>query len=444
MPELDVSDATPGMENTQPPPATTGSADDAALKKAEANRKKREKAKAKKAAAKEGLDDTPSGRWQRGKLPGGRAERRAAPERGLGVFALEPVTKGEVIAAAPPALSVVFDPAAELVCSFCFDQVPIKDTTSEHAVSLRTSEGSFGVVLDDLVPPGGTAVTPVAVITRITSASPNRGVVRVGDRLIAVKGAPVGGGHAAAVPLLKAALDAGDKEVAVSIARPAALHCQGCKKVSVCERCAGNGCMQWHNSECALFQAAPDGAKQGDSSILRMLLRYKATCSPSGPGEWSDVKEPMALLSSLQGNACDLPPDQIERLAKLSGLPTSAAMHLIYQVRTNACEISRGGVRVGCALSVLMGWHNHDCAPNAAVVVSPTGDLTVTALKDIADGEEITISYTDIKEDCEKRRATLLQHYGFECKCARCVEEQRKELKQRMKEASLYRAGQRR
>jgi hypothetical protein len=37
-----------------------------------------------------------------------------------------------------------------------------------------------------------------------------------------------------------------------------------------------------------------------------------------------------------------------------------------------------------------------------------------------------------------------MQHYGFECKCARCTEELRQELKQRMKEANSYRAGQRR
>jgi len=91
-----------------------------------------------------------------------------------------------------------------------------------------------------------------------------------------------------------------------------------------------------------------------------------------------------------------------------------------------------------------VSWHNHDCAPNAASVVGPTGEVSITALKDIAEDEEITISYIDVREDCEARKRALLAHYGFECKCMRCTEEQRKELKQRMKEANLYRAGQRR
>jgi hypothetical protein len=132
----------------------------------------------------------------------------------MGVFAKEAIAKGEVVAAAPPALSVIFEPAAQIVCSFCFDQLPLKDMTSEHVVSLKTSEGSFGVVLDDMVPKG--AEQPVAVVTRITTTSANRGIVRVGDRFVAVRGTPIGGGHVAAVTLLKAALEAGASAITIS------------------------------------------------------------------------------------------------------------------------------------------------------------------------------------------------------------------------------------
>lgn len=203
--------------------------------------------------------------------------------------------------------------------------------------------------------------------------------------------------------------------------------------------------MQWHNAECAVFQRLPEGAtKHGDTSTLRMLLRHKVTTAEAGPGEWCASKEPTELLGSLQANACEVPPDQLDALAKMTGNPLATTMNIIGQIRTNACQVIRGGAKVGCALSVLMGWHNHDCAPNAASVVGPTGEVSITALKDIAEGDEVTISYIDTREDCEARKKTLAQHYGFECKCARCTEEQRKELKQRMKEANMYRAGQRR
>ena len=124
--------------------------------------------------------------------------------------------------------------------------------------------------------------------------------------------------------------------------------------------------------------------------------------------------------------------------------PTTTAASLIYQVRTNACEITRAGKKVGCALSVLMGWHNHDCTPSAQATVAADGCVTLTALRDIGEGEEVTISYVDVTEPYDERRKTLMTHYGFECKCARCVAENRKELKQRMKERDIYMAGQRR
>jgi hypothetical protein len=415
--------------------------DSEAAKKAAANKKKREKAKAKKAAEKADEANGGVGRWQKGKLPGARAERRDAGEgRGMGVFALEPVPKGTVIAAAVPALSVVFDPAVDLVCSFCFD-TPKADGTTEHEVTMRTSEGSFGVVLDDLPLPG--RPEPMTVVTRLTKESANRAALRVGDRLVEVAGQAVTAGQATAVPLLKAALEKGATEVPVRIARPNMIHCMGCKKASVCQKCIGQGCLQWHNYECSVLQTMPGHATAHESATIRMLLRYKMSIEPK-VGEWTEAKEPSRMLNSLQANACDVPPDQLDKLAKLTGLPMATAAALIYQVRTNAAEVSRGGKKVGCALSVLMGWHNHDCTPSAVANVTADGAVTVRALRDIAEGEEVTISYVDARKSVDERRKTLALHYGFECKCARCVDENHAELKARAKERNQYLSGLRR
>ena len=166
----------------------------------------------------------------------------------------------------------------------------------------------------------------------------------------------------------------------------------------------------------------------------------KAAAAAASPPE----KEPIGLLTSLQANACDLPPEQLQLLSKLSGVSVASVASLIYQVRTNACQIVRGGRKVGSALSVLMGWHNHDCMPSASSTVAADGMVTLTALRDIAEGEEVTISYIDATQPVEERRKTLMAHYGFECRCGRCVEENRRELKQRMKERDQYMAGQRR
>ena len=443
--------------------------DAAAAKKREANRKKRERLKAKKQAEKtaEAAElATPLGRWQKGKLPGGRAERReAGPDRGMGVFALEAVPKGDVVASAPPALSCIFDAAADTVCSFCFDQ-PGSRAVTEREVTLTTSEPdennnrSFGLKLDDHVPPGATV--PVTLVTMVLHTSPNRDAVRVGDRLLSVNGQAVTAGQESAVPLLIEAAKSGGEAKCV-FARPALICCPGCKRTSCCEKCVGKGRLKWHANECVLCRAMPEKVMKGETATLRMLLRYKVS-TDARIGEWSAAtplgtaadkeaaaatasppeKEPISLLTSLQANACDVPPEQLQLLSKLSDVSVASVAALIYQVRTNACQITRGGRKVGSALSVLMGWHNHDCEPNAASEIGADGCVTIRALRELAEGEEITISYVDRSLGYEERRKTLETHYGFECRCNRCVAEQRQELKARMKERDNYLAAQRR
>lgn len=74
-------------------------------------------------------------------------------------------------------------------------------------------------------------------------------------------------------------------------------------------------------------------------------------------------------------------------------------------IRTNAAQIQRMGAKVGCALSVLLGWHNHSCRPNAAASIDADGLLHVVALRPIAMAEEITISYVDTEGSLDTRRA---------------------------------------
>ena len=432
--------------------AVDGEDDEATRKKRETNRKKREKAKAKKkATAAEEADQ--QGRWQRGKLPGNRADRRdAGAGRGLGVFALEPIKAGEVVAEAPPALSVVFDNAVEDVCSFCF-QRPDKGAVEELQVTLETAmvmsadgttNRSFGLKLDDHVPTAG--AEPCTIVTAVTKDSPNRGSVRLGDRVLAVDGEPVTGGHAAAVPMLLAAAQKHEGAVPCTIGRPALLTCPGCKKVSCCAHCVGEGRLTWHACECKLYNAMPAGATtKGDTSTLRLLLRYKVSSEPA-IGEWTTDKEPLSLLRSLQANACEVPPEQLAGLSRLAGLRSDDVAALIYQIRTNACQIARGTPpsKAGCALSVLTGWHNHACAPNAEATVGDDGKVCVRALADVAEGEEVTISYIDASLPHDERAKILIGHYGFECKCTKCAVEGRKALSKRMKERDNYLASQRR
>lgn len=208
-----------------------------AAKRREANRKKRDKLKAKKKAGVQG----PSADG----VPGGRAERReAGAGRGMGMFALEPIGKGETISSAPAALTVAFDAAATKVCSFCFARPsPVHEETL--AVTLTRHESGYGLVLNDIPLIAGDGPY-LAVVTHVRHDSPNEGVVRVGDRVRSVRGAVVEGGQEkAAAMLLEAARECADGRghaaVPCVIVRPAVVLCTGCCKCAVCASCLSSG-----------------------------------------------------------------------------------------------------------------------------------------------------------------------------------------------------------
>lgn len=64
---------------------------------------------------------------------------------------------------------------------------------------------------------------------------------------------------------------------------------------------------------------------------------------------------------------------------------------------------------------------NHSCDPNCTAACD-SGDRTATLLaqRDIAAGEEITLSYIDVSLPYKRRQAEL-RDYGFVCKCERCT-----------------------
>ncbi|KAL8304451.1 hypothetical protein RB597_004373 [Gaeumannomyces tritici] len=64
---------------------------------------------------------------------------------------------------------------------------------------------------------------------------------------------------------------------------------------------------------------------------------------------------------------------------------------------------------------------NHDCRPNLVFHVSPSLSHTTYAVRDIAAGEELTISYLDPFRAREVRRARAERSWGFACACSQCA-----------------------
>lgn len=75
---------------------------------------------------------------------------------------------------------------------------------------------------------------------------------------------------------------------------------------------------------------------------------------------------------------------------------------------------------IGIALFDRVSLLNHSCDPNAVVLFDGTAAI-VRALRPLAAGEEITISYIDRATDRHERQRSLLSQYFFTCACARCA-----------------------
>ncbi|RKP34342.1 hypothetical protein BJ085DRAFT_13641, partial [Dimargaris cristalligena] len=66
---------------------------------------------------------------------------------------------------------------------------------------------------------------------------------------------------------------------------------------------------------------------------------------------------------------------------------------------------------------------NHDCNPNCAYFFIRRR-AQLRALRPIAKGEEITISYVDPVDPTNWRQEKLLTNYYFDCRCKLCTSSQ--------------------
>ncbi|KAA1066120.1 hypothetical protein PGT21_022050 [Puccinia graminis f. sp. tritici] len=72
-------------------------------------------------------------------------------------------------------------------------------------------------------------------------------------------------------------------------------------------------------------------------------------------------------------------------------------------------------------LMLYMQYLNHDCRPNVGYRFNNvTIQVEMHALREIAPGEELSISYITLVQSREKRRKSLHGTYGFHCGCSQC------------------------
>ncbi|KAI6083045.1 SET domain-containing protein [Hypoxylon rubiginosum] len=91
------------------------------------------------------------------------------------------------------------------------------------------------------------------------------------------------------------------------------------------------------------------------------------------------------------------------------------------KIETNCFQLyidgaNESGSHIGCYPEISR--FNHDCRPNIHYRINNMTHTTVAA-RDIAPGEELTISYIELMLSREERRSRL-RKWGFECSCSHC------------------------
>jgi hypothetical protein len=145
-----------------------------------------------------------------------------------------------------------------------------------------------------------------------------------------------------------------------------------------------------------------------------------ATLSPS------DQKTYFSLHSG-HGQPASAWPSQIhpsvaaherQRIEEQHAARTGKEASLISIFQTNCMEMGSGA-----AVFVHAARFNHACNPNACFSWNANiGKETIHTMRDVQEGEELTISYVDMEHD-KRLRAWELRHYGFVCDCAACGDE---------------------
>jgi hypothetical protein len=94
---------------------------------------------------------------------------------------------------------------------------------------------------------------------------------------------------------------------------------------------------------------------------------------------------------------------------------------LFHKIRINANGIISDDPfsAIGIGLSIQLSAFNHSCRRNAGVIYK--GNIPeIRAVRDIAVGEEVCISYDCEMETKEQRHEELAKKWEFICKCERC------------------------
>lgn len=230
---------------------------------------------------------------------------------------------------------------------------------------------------------------------------------------------------------------------------PKEVVCSGCNYVSYCDsECEKNAWQAYHQFECLTLKHMYEGDLMHTKlrSVLRLVfLRDNDKLSDDTFAELLDLCSHSTQLSARHSSDYN---KWTQLVRELTGTPLSHSTitKLFSIISSNQWEIASpmdDTQAVGCKMYLKYSRANHSCEPNSKLRRRPTlstdmekrlyghrdklerqFEKIVVARRDIAAGEEITVTYWDTDLPVEERKADLLRNWHFDCNCTKCIREE--------------------
>lgn len=218
--------------------------------------------------------------------------------------------------------------------------------------------------------------------------------------------------------------------------------CDDCGAVFFCGAACRERLRAVHEKECAALEEVELAASKAavEPDLLRLLLRVLAARAlDSQPQEVATNEAGAAVASFAKVRAMTHALDQLpqawkdrvrdgarrvmEDLPDDCLVPVEDVLVLAAQINENAYSLnaqSDVNLVASVGLFPVMGLVNHSCAPNCGWSNAGDGSVAVHALRDLEEGEEITLSYIDVDKERAVRRQELRETKHFDCHCERC------------------------
>uniref|UniRef100_A0A6F9DTW6 [histone H3]-lysine(4) N-trimethyltransferase n=1 Tax=Phallusia mammillata TaxID=59560 RepID=A0A6F9DTW6_9ASCI len=209
------------------------------------------------------------------------------------------------------------------------------------------------------------------------------------------------------------------------------LRCSGCKFMRYCDRKCQKGAWHQHKPECAaLKRVSPKIPPDFVILLSRVLWKLEDSMDDNKP-------EDLISIVDLESNYSRLTDSQKEGLGQFvvvlhsywgqGALPLQvpdikAVLELCAKIKNNSFAISDEEMQadIGTGVYLSCSLLNHSCEPNCVAEFDQMR-LNIRALRDIDQGEELLISYTDLFAPTCDRQEELMNVYRFQCKCVACT-----------------------